>query len=611
MSRTKKAVLICALMPMAGCSTLGFPKGSSSPFISSAARVEGDAPASMAIPDQSKEQVDDVYMQTKADYHFTMAESYSLQEDPAKAVENYKLALVYDQSSAQIRYRLALEYVKLGLVSEAVSQCQEALSIDEKHKDAALLLGGLYSAMHLFDKALGEYEKVLKFFPNDLEASLFIGALYAEKGEFKTAINHFLKLSRNKAIEDKSQVWYYLGRIYSSQPTPSFKNAESAYVTSLKLDPEAVEVVLALGSLYEQNKKLEKAKRLYSSYQDEHGSHYVVAERLAQLYLASDNMEKAQQQLRVVESFDPENLNTSLKIALILIEQKKYKEAINKLENILQRSPDSEKVRFYLGALYEEVKNYRAAIQQFETIKFGSSYFEDAIMHGAYLYKLLGNFDSAIETVKRGLYHQNNNPKFWVLHASLLDENNNIKEARAVLSKAAQMFPDDKQVHFQLGSVYDRLGQKDKTVEHMEKVIDLDADHVQALNYLAYVYAEATNNLDQAEKLARKALNLQPEDGYIMDTLGWVLFKQNRLQEAVKLLEKAHAKEKKESIIAEHLGDAYFRYKLHRKAKDMYMKAKELEKDKLNQEKIQSKIYSIEKKLQAESQDPRRQPASQ
>lgn len=606
----KKAQLLCMFTVLAGCSHMSLSGSEKGTFISQAARVDNNVPNSMLIPAPGDNKLDDTYMQTKADYHFTLAESYSLQDESAKAVENYKLSLVYDQKSPQIRYRLALEYVKLGLVTEAMTQCQESLKTKPDHKDSALLLGGLLSAMHLFDQALELYEKTLVYYPNDLETSLFIGALYAEKAEFKKSIAHFKKMARNKKIKDKSQVWYYLGRVYASKTNPELKNAESAYITSLKLQPDALDVVLALGSIYEAQNQSKKLKRLYASYQDEHGKSHVVAERLAQIYLNEDKFEKALEQLRVVEAYDSRNLNISLKMALIMIEQKQYDPAIAKLEAILQRSPDSEKVRFYLGALYEEIKDYRAAIQQFDTIKFGSSYYEDSVMHTSYLYKLLGDMDSAIAKVKKGLYHKKESAKFWILHASLLDEQNRVAEAKEVLTSAVKLFPEDKQIHFQLGSVYDRLGKKDKTVEHMEKVLGLDENHVQALNYLAYVYADGTRNLEVAEKLVRKALQLQPGDGFIMDTLGWVLFKQDRIAEAVKILEKALNKEKNESIIAEHLGDAYFRHKLPRKAKEMYLRAAELEKNKENKDKIQSKIYSIEKKLQAETKRKSRVPAS-
>ncbi len=609
MKEAKKLQLFCVLTLMVGCSHLGLMNDSEG-YRSDASRVSNRNPLSVTIPEPDENRVDDTYMQTKADYHFTMAESYSLEGESSKAVENYKLALVYDNSSAQIRYRLSLEYVKLGLVTESINLCQEALKIDPKHKDSSLLLGGLYSAMHLFDDALKVYQTNLEHYPHDLETSLFIGALYAEKGDFEKSLTHFKKLAKDKNIKEKSQVWYYMGRVYASKAKPDPVNAEMAFITSLKMEPDSVDTVLALGQLYEEQNRHKDLQKLYSSFQEEHGTHHILAERLAQSYMDEDNFERALYQLKIVESYDSRNLNVSLKIALIMIEQKRYSEAIVKLEKILEVSPDSEKVRFYLGALYEEIKNYQAAIQQFETIEFGSAYYEDSVMHASYLHKLMGEPSAALAKIKAGLDQKKDSTKFWLLYASLLEEEKRLTEAQQALASAQELFPEDIQIHFQLGSVYDRLGQKSKTIEHMKTVIGLDENHVQALNYLAYIYAEGAQNLSVAEKLVRRALALQPNDGFIMDTLGWVLFKQDRVPEAIQVLERAHKKEAKESIIAEHLGDAYFRHQLPRKAKEMYKKAAELEKDSSSRAKIQSKIYSIEQKLQAEREGKTRTPAS-
>ena len=605
---------LCSLIGVTACSHWDFHRESPGRFTSQAARVKNEAPLGLALPPPNSNQVNETYMGTKADYHFTLAESYALQGEASKAVENYKLALIYDQKSPQIRYRLALEYVKLGLVTEAIAQCQEALKSSPQHRDSALLLGGLLSAMGLYDQALDLYGKLLKAHPHDENILLFMGSVYAEKGDFSKAIAHFKKMVRNPKLKDKSQAWYFLGRVYSSKPRPELENAISSYVTSLKLDPESLDVVLALGKIYQALREKQKAKRLYSDYQNEHGNHHLVAERLAKIHLEDEEFEKALVQLRWVEAHDPRNLNVSLKVALLMIEQKQYQGAITKLKAILKKSPDSEKVRFYLGALYEEVKNYGAAIEQFDKVQFGSPFYEEAVLHSAYLHQLMGSVEGAITRVKEGLRHQKGQVKLWVLHASLLTEAQQTKEAQKVLQSALQLFPKETQIHFQLGSLYDNMGEKHKTIEQMEKVLGLDENHIQALNYLAYLYAQEATNLKKAEQLVRKALKLKPGDGFIMDTLGWVLFKQDRIEEAVKTLEKAHRKESQEPIIAEHLGDAYFRHQLHGKAKEMYRKAVRLEKNKAKRTKIQMKISSMEQGIQAErarrSSQRTRRPAS-
>ena len=553
-------------------------------------------------------QIDQTYMQTQADYYFTLAESYSLQDKPVKAVKNYKLALIYDKNSSHIHYRMALEFVKLGLITQAIMECEQALKLDSKHKDSSLLLGGLFSAMNIFDEALNVYKKALNHHPNDPEVLLFIGILYGEKGDFKKAIDHFQKLVRNEKIKEKSKIWYYLGQMYASKTKPDLKNAESAYITSLNMNPN-IQTVLALGEIYQSQNNKEKLEELYSNYQKSYGENPFIAEKLSQIYINNEQFDKALTQLKIIESHDENHLNASFKIALILIEKRKYHQAIKKLEALLKKSPDSEKIHFYLGSLYEEIKNYKTAIKNFDHVSPISRYYEDSVIHVSYLYKILGDTNEAIQKAKESRDQKRENPRFWLLHASLLREDNQLDEAEKVLSLAVKLFPENKQIHFQLGSVYDLMNKTDKSVKHMKKVLDLDENHVQALNYLAYIYADVTLNLNTAEYLVRKALKLQPDDGFIMDTLGWVLFKQNRIREAVKILEQAHNKESGESIIAEHLGDAYFRYQRPIKAKNMYKKAVELEKDSKNKAKILSKLNSIDETKQIKDEKLSRFPA--
>ena len=74
---------------------------------------------------------------------------------------------------------------------------------------------------------------------------------------------------------------------------------------------------------------------------------------------------------------------------------------------------------------------------------------------------------------------------------------------------------------------------------------------------MAYTYAEINRELDEAELLARWALSLKSNNGYIQDTLGWIMFKQGHIENSIKLLESAYKIESDERVIAEHLGDAY------------------------------------------------------
>lgn len=601
---------------MGGCTSVPFTNTASSEagvYRESSADIVDRAPSSMSVPGDIQAQSDQVnFDRTQADFHFALAETYALQGDSARAIEEYKLTLVYDPTSPQVRVRLAAEYVKQGLISEALEHTKAAIEIDPRYTDARLLLGGLYSALRMYDDALKEYRAVQEYHPDNLEAPLFIGAILAEQKKFAEAAVQFERLARNEANSNNHIAWYYLGRVYLEEDkNKNVSKAEDAFKNSLAAKPDYIEAVLALGGLYEDSHRRERAQQLYQAYQEKHGPSVAVAEELSRLYIENKDFARAFDQLAILESADPADINVKAKMAFILIEKQRYQESIKRLEEILAIEPSSDKIRFYLGAVYEELKDYEAAISQFNKVPIGSGYYNEAVIHTAYLYKLLGDHSKAIETVQQGIRIKDDHAPFYALLASLLDEAKQYRQAVTMLSEAVKKVPDHPQLYFFLGNMQDRTGDKEGTIQSMRKVLSLDKDHVQALNFLAYTYAELGRDLDEAERLARRALELQPNDGYILDTLGWVMFKQGKVSEAIRLLEAAYKIQPNESVIAEHLGDAYYQLQMPEKARKLYLRAAEIETNVALLEKIRVKISAIDRQIQVvETEDVVRQPAS-
>lgn len=598
-----------------GCATVNSQNSGTASFRESASDVVNRAPSSMTLPADKAadggQVLDENYLRTQADYHFTLAESLSLEGNSPRAVEEYRQTLVYDQKSPIVHLRLAAEYVKQGLVSEAVEQTKTALVINPKYEDARLLLGGLYSALRMYDDALAQYSRVLQDNPENYEASMFVGALLAEQKKYDLALQEFDRLAKNPANPNTHLAMYYQGRIYLEQGGDKNKaKAEAAFLRALEIKPNHVDAALALGQIYETSGQSAKAVRLYQVYQERHGPNSEVADELARLYIGDKDYTRAYQQLAVIEANDPSNLNVKSKMAFILIEQQKFKDAILRLEEVLAIEPSSDKIRFYLGAVYEEVKDYRSAITHFEKVPSVSTYFKESVVHTAYLYKLIGNYDRAIESVQDGIRVHGDYPQFYALFASLLDDRKEFRRAEQMLKEATERFPKHTQLLYFLGNMQDRLGERDNTIVTMKRVLTLDKDHVQALNFLAYTYADLNRNLDDAEAFARRALELQPNDGYILDTLGWVVFKRGRVPEAIRLLESAHTIQPNESVIAEHLGDAYYQQQMPEKAKNYYRRAAESESNVAQVEKIRAKIVSIDRQMVAPNDEHERQPAS-
>ena len=581
------------LIFLTGCSHLGrISDYRNSTLSNSNPAPEKFSPPQSAVNGSS---IDPFYMQTKADYHFTLGESYALEGNSEKAIEEYKQTLVYDANSPTVRLKLSTEYLKMGLITEAVEQAELVVKQNPKHIEARMLLAGLYASMRLYDLSISQYQMVMDIEPNNEEAALFIGAVLAEQKKYKEAENYFAELAKKGSKESRHKYLYYLGRIYLEQGKKEYAQAEKAFSKSLSLQPKYLDSVLALAGLYKEKSEVKKTIQLLSSYQDRFGPSRKVATALIRLYIETDQYQKAYEQLEVLENFDRQNLNVKSQMASILIELEKYKEAAAILEEILIIAPEMDKIRFRLGAVYEELKSYDLAIKNLMKIPSTSTYFPEAMIHSAHMSKLTGDMDKANDIMDEAIRLRSDIPQFYAFYSSLLDEQKKYVKAKDLLESAVKKHGKNAQLRFFLGSIYDRLGHQKETIEQMKEDLAIDENHIQAMNYLAYIYAETDSNLEEAEALALKALKTNPEDGYILDTVGWVYYKQGKIQIAIQYLEAAHKLKQDESIIAEHLGDAYYKYELNSKAKQMYLMAVQFEEDKEKVAKIKAKIVAIDR----------------
>jgi tetratricopeptide (TPR) repeat protein len=566
------------------------------------------APSKLAPPDYSKEAstpiIDDTYLSSQADYHFTMGETLSYEGQSPRAIEEFKTVLVYDPKSVHVRLRLASEYVRLGMMTEAIEQGEIAVEMAPDNIEARMLLGGLYSGLKMYDPASQQFAAILRKEPGHPEAAIYLGALLAEQRKYDESITYFTSLAGNKKFKEPERAWYYIGRVRAEQGQPHYTDAGKAFNKALSLKPEYPEAATALANLLRAQSKDGDAEKLLRTYQEKFGPDREMARQLSHYYLEKEDFEKALAQLEILDGFERDNLNIKIQIALILIEEKRYEQAAMRLEDVLQQAPESDKVRYYLGAVYEEMNKPDLAIPHYEKIPAGSTYFAEAVVHTAHLYKQSGDLDKSLETIEKAIKEQDDIPQLYAYYATLLDEQKSYKKAVNMLSAAVEKFPTNTQLRFFLGTMFDRVGNRKATVDQLTKVIEQDKDHVQALNYLAYTYAETGSNLDEAQKLAERALQLQPQDGYILDTVGWIHFKRGDVEEAIKYLEAAVKAKADESIIAEHLGDAYLRYQMWQKAQKMYMKAAQLEVDNNLRDKIRQKIANIESQVQSGGRSP-------
>jgi len=585
------AVLLGSLMVSgtSGCSTAArgpaphtvAPFDSSSSFPEVSSLTQGDE-----LPRSFK--ADDKNQESQASYHFSLGQSHSLEGNADKAIEEYKLALVYDAESAVIHTRLATEYVRRGLLTLAIDECKNAIKYDAKYVDARLLLAGLYGATKLIQEAIAEYDAILKIDGKNTEAYVFKGSLLLEENRSAEAVGILKKLV---AMDPESHLgFYYLGRAY--QQMAKVDLAVKAFRQALDLKPGLTQAVLSLGLLLEENKRQKEAIQVYEqAYAENHDNH--VTARLAQISIDKNDYKGALKYLQTLEQLDEDNLNVRVKIGLIYIELKSYAKAAETFENILKRSPDAERVRFYLGSVYEEMKAVDKAIDVFSKVDPKSSSYTDAAVHVGYLYKMKGDVHQALNWIEEAIKQNPDSAQYYTFKASLLEDLHKVADAIDLLERVSEKFGKDERLLYYLGSLYEKAGNQNKALGTMKKLLLVNADNANALNYIGYTLAVRGEDLQLAESMVRRAVALKPNDGYVMDSLGFILLKKGQVKDATKELEKAFALRPDEPVILEHLGDAYLKNNLRLKALQKYKEASRLYGEAVERNKLERKISSL------------------
>ena len=136
----------------------------------------------------------------------------------------------------------------------------------------------------------------------------------------------------------------------------------------------------------------------------------------------------------------------------------------------------------------------------------------------------------------------------------------------------------------------------------MSKVVELNPKNAAALNYVGYTWAERGVRLAEAEDLIRRAVALKPRDGFIRDSLGWVLYQKGDYQGAVRELEAAAHMAGEDPVVLEHLGDAYLKANHREKALRTYESALRKDPKAQNAAKLREKINQL--KRQRKTQNP-------
>lgn len=466
--------------------------------------------------------------------------------------------------------------VKLNQIAEALALVERAIKIDPEYRDAYLLAGTILAGMGKDREAAGYLRKVVTFDPAREEAGLQLAASLLRLFEYEESVNVLKELVRLKP--DSALGHYYLGKTYSQMKL--YREAVGYYKRALDLRPDFAQAAVDRAVSLEALGEYEQAITGYKEAIEDSENRGPLINHLIQLLIQQRRYEEALTYLNRLSEMGLGSNDVKRKTGLILLELGRNDDAIKLFQEMLTRDPDAHLIRFYLASAYEEKGDFERARSEFVRIPAEADSFADAQGHLAYILKEQGKKDEAVALLRKGIELRPDRLELYLGLATLYGDLERDTEGLQLLLGVEERFAREARFHFRVGVLFDKLNNKPDSIRRMKRVIELNPQDSQALNYLGYTYAEMGINLEEALGYIKRALAIRPDDGFFIDSLGWVYYQMKRYDEAVVQLERAVELIKDDPTVLEHLGDAYLARKESKRAIRMYKRALELDKGK-------------------------------
>ena len=524
-------------------------------------------------------------------YYYTQSRLMKKRGEINSAIEMLREAVARDEDSLFLKSELAQLYLQHNDHKQALAITQDIIKKDPKHVPSMIMIGGINAVLNQHAEAIEAYEKALAMDPESERIHLLLGSEYVKSKEPDKALELYRTLT--EINPESFSGHFHLGMVAAS--LKRYDLAEPAFLECLELKPDYEQPLFELVSIYGTTEKHEKVVETYERVLDNNPDSIKAAVGLGHYYLKIGRATDAGQVFEELKMRSRSNPLVVKQIALIYLDQKEYLEAATTLQLLVEDDADKPEIQYFLGMAFEGLKQTDEAIAAYEKVGQGASYHRSALVHLSFLYEEKGDPARAIELMKQALEAEPSDPGSYLFLGALYEEMESYDEAIDTLQRGLDLQPDHIRLRFRLGVVYDKAGDKEACISEMKALIEIDPTHAEALNYLGYTYSELGINLDEAEKLIKRAMKHKPNDGYITDSFGWVYYKKGLFEEAVKYLEEAARLVSDDPTILEHLGDAYIKVNNPTEALKYYKKA--LENKKKEKEPIERKIESIEKEL--------------
>lgn len=512
---------------------------------------------------------------------YLAARHASVDRDASSAAAFYRSTLRTDPKNTDLLDRVFISSLADGDIDEAVKYGERILAIDKTNRVARLVIGVKALKQKQYALAQQNFNQSVRGPITDLVATLLSGWASYGAGNTTAAIANIDKLSGPE--------WYPLFKDLHAGMIDELagkqKDAGVRFERAYKLDDGALRVADSYGRWLSRNGDQAAAVDVYEKFDKKLPRHPLVMDALRDV--------KAGKKLGpLVDSPQTGAAEALYGIGASLTRRGGEDLALVYLQLALYLHPNHALALLSLGDLYESVKKPAMAIKVYERVPANSPLKRNAQIQLATDLDAVDRTDEALKILKGVI---TDDPKDVEAIMAL----GNIERARKKFADCSTTYsqgvdatenkPNWVLFYFR-GICEERSKQWPKAEADLKKALELQPEQAHVLNYLGYSWIDQGVNLDEAMGMIRRAVDQRPDDGFIVDSLGWAYYRIADYDNAVKTLERAIDLKPEDPTINDHLGDAYWRVGRKLEAKFQWQHAKDLKPDPEDLPKIEAKL---------------------
>ncbi len=400
------------------------------------------------------------------------------------------------------------------------------------------------------------------------EAEPYLAKLLAADGT--AAANGFMQLGRllagNPDQAANLRVVQRLAERHPAMPQARFAVAHAAAAANdealalaeirraAELRPDWEVAALYEAQLLQKRSSAAAAKRL-AGYLEKYPDSRDVRLNYARVLVADKRFPEARAEFEKIVARHQGDTDAIYAVGLLAFQVKEYAIAEANMKRLLDlgyRDPNG--VRYVLGQIAEEQKDWPGAIEWYKTIQRGE-HAMPARMRTAQALAKQGKLDDARAFLRSvSVTAEPQRVQLIIAESQLLREANLHREAFELLGQALEKSPEQPDLLYDHALTAEKLDRFDLLEASLKKLIQVKPDHAHAYNALGYSFADRNVRLPEARKLIEKALELAPEDFFIIDSMGWVLYRMGDLKGAAQQLRRAWGG-RPDGEIGAHLGE--------------------------------------------------------